>query len=408
MDGLWEFLQDHLARLNWAWALLAVPLAIGAYLWGARQRRRAMASLGRPDMIARLVATVSPGARVVQAVTATLALLGISIALMRPQHGGVAKVVPSRGLDIVVAVDYSKSMLVDDVYPSRSERLEAELAHFLEDARERGDRVGTVVFAGAARGLPVTSDTRLLTMYLDAADPRSENPGGTAIGKALRLATEFLIEARRDAGPLGSGAEGDTEGETSGSEADATTPPSEADQVIILMTDGEDNASQPLEAAKEAARLGIRVYTVGIGSKSGQPVLKFDRNGKPDGWVRDEAGKVVMTRLDEETLREIAKLTQGEYIHVDPESFGLDEVRSKLESLAVAEREDTVEIEREESFAFVVVPTLLLLSISIGIGDRRRADGGPRWRAASMHAGKEPAASRPTDSGSGSGKAGRA
>ena len=133
MDGLWEFLQDHLARLNWAWALLAVPLAIGAYLWGARQRRRAMASLGRPDMIARLVATVSPGARVVQAVTATLALLGISIALMRPQHGGVAKVVPSRGLDIVVAVDYSKSMLVDDVYPSRSERLEAELAHFLEE-----------------------------------------------------------------------------------------------------------------------------------------------------------------------------------------------------------------------------------------------------------------------------------
>src|SRR5690606_11767502 len=125
MDGLFEFFRDHLARLHWAWALLGLPLAIGAYVWGHKRRQRALASLGRPEMVARLIATVSPGARLVKAVTASLALLGISIALLRPQHGGVAKVVPSRGLDIVVAVDYSKSMLVDDVYPSRSERLEA-------------------------------------------------------------------------------------------------------------------------------------------------------------------------------------------------------------------------------------------------------------------------------------------
>ena len=126
MNELMDLLRAVFARLDWAWVLLAIPVAIGAYAYGRRRRREAMQSLGYAPLIVRLTDSVNPTARWVRAgfVVASLAL--VAFGLMRPQHGGVAKVIPTRGLDIVLAVDYSKSMLVDDVYPSRIERLEAE------------------------------------------------------------------------------------------------------------------------------------------------------------------------------------------------------------------------------------------------------------------------------------------
>jgi Ca-activated chloride channel family protein len=361
-----DLLRATFARLDWAWVLLAIPAAILAYFYARKKRSEAMNSLGYAPLIARLTESVNPTARWVRAGLVVAALSATAFGLMRPQHGGVAKVIPTRGLDIVIAVDYSKSMLVDDVYPSRIDRLEAELAHFLDDARARGDRVGVVVFAGAARGMPVTSDTRLLKMYLAHADPKTENPGGTAIGKALKMSLELLLEARRGGATIEAPP---TEGEDSAENPQALD---EADQVIILLTDGEDNASEPLAMAEEARKLGVRIFAVGIGSKSGQPVMRFDAEGKPDGWVKDDEGNVVMTRLDEETLKTLAKETKGDYIHVAADRFGLDEVREKMAGLAAAQREDEVQIEREESYPFVVLPAFLLLCLALAISDRRR------------------------------------
>lgn len=374
MNEVLDLLRASFARLDWAWVLASLPFAVGAYVYARRRRQHAMAALGHAPLIAKLTESVNPTARWVRAALAVLALGAVSFGLMRPQHGGVAKVIPTQGLDIVLAVDYSKSMLVDDVYPSRTQRLEAELAHFLDDARARGDRVGVVVFAGAARGMPVTSDTRLLNMYLSHADPRTENPGGTAVGKALRMSLDLLLEARRGGAALQQEAGGPEQSEAGQGEAGQGTGAvvaDEADQVIILLTDGEDNASNPMEVAAEAAKLGVRIFTVGIGSKSGQPVMKYDKAGNPDGWAKNEEGQVVMTRLDEETLKALAKETGGEYIHVKAESFGLDEVREKMAGLAAAQREDKVQIEREESFPFVIFPAFLLLCGALVISDRR-------------------------------------
>jgi Ca-activated chloride channel family protein len=353
-------------RIDWWWAALAVPVAIAASLWAVRQRRRARAALGRAALVERLLATVHHGNRIAQVVLVTLAMACMAIALMRPQYGGKANVVPASGLDIVLAVDYSKSMLAADVYPSRSERLEAELARFLDDAASRGDRIGVVVFAGAARGFPVTADIRLLKTYLQAADPRTEKPGGTAIGRALKLGLSFLIDARRgDADDVAALAEGKAV-------EDAAIPPAENDQAIVLLTDGEDTESRPAEVAKEAAKLGVRVYTVGIGSKSGEPVQKFDDEGNPDGYVTDEQGNYVMTRIDEPLLKELAESTGGAYVHVDPDHFGLDEVRGLLEGLSRSKREVSIEILRDEGFAFFVIPALVLLMIALALPERRR------------------------------------
>ena len=372
-----EEVQEHLlslvdevvlARADLLWLLVLVPLAAGAYIWAARQRRRALASLGNPTLVERLVASVNHGSRVAAAVLSVLSVLFLCAALTRLQYGGETKIVPASGLDIVLAVDYSKSMLARDVYPSRSERLSAELQRFLDEADRRGDRVGLVVFAGAARGLPVSRDARILKLYLDKADPRTENPGGTAIGKALKLALTFLIAARRAAaaGPEG----GPTKSTPTDKPEDI--PPSEADQVIILLTDGEDTVSRPLEVAQEAARLGVRIYTVAIGSKSGEPIQKFDAAGQPDGFVTDDKGNYLMTRVDEPTLQEIAKTTGGDYVLVEPDKFGLDRVAAWIRDLSKGQREDTVTAHREEGYSFLVAPALVLLAVSLLLPERKR------------------------------------
>lgn len=361
------FEEVVLAREDLLWWLApALPLVIGCYIWAARQRRRALARLGNPQLVERLVASVHHGNRVVAAVLSVVSVVLLCVALARLQYGGETKIVPASGLDIVLAVDFSKSMLARDVYPSRSERLTAELQRFLDEADRRGDRVGLVVFAGAARGLPVSRDARVLKLYLDKADPRTERPGGTAIGKALKLALTFLIDARRAA------AQGDEKPDPTKSEKLADIPPSEADQVVILLTDGEDTVSRPLEVADEAARLGVRVYTVGIGSKSGEPIQRFNDEGEPDGFVTDAEGNYVMTRVDEETLKQISRVTGGEYVLVEPDRFGLDQVGAWIRDLSKGQREDTVTAHREEGYAFLVAPALVLLSLSLALGERRR------------------------------------
>ena len=141
------------SRPSWALAYLVVGCMGLAYVWGARQRRKAVAALGHAPMIARLLASVDPTKRAIKITCSLAATMLVATGLLRLQYGGVARKVQSSGLDIVLAVDYSKSMLAEDVFPNRSERLEAELGRFLEDAAQRQDRVGIVVFAGAARGL---------------------------------------------------------------------------------------------------------------------------------------------------------------------------------------------------------------------------------------------------------------
>ena len=349
-----------LGRGDLLWLLVLVPLVAGAYVWASRQRRTAMTRLGNPTLVARLVGSVHRGTRLVVAVVTTLAALFLAGALLRPQYGGVTRIVPVGGLDVVLVVDYSKSMLAKDVYPSRSERLDAELQRFLDESERRGDQVGLVVFAGAARGLPVSRDASILKLYLDKADPRTENPGGTAIGKALKLALTYLVDARKANQAAVAERTGDGE------------PPPESDQVIILLTDGEDTSSRPTEMAAEAAKLGVRIYTVGIGSKSGEPIQKFNEKGEPDGYQTDDKGNYLMTRVDEETLKKLAEATGGQYVLVEPERFGLDAVSEWIRELTRGQRAGTVTLDREEGYPFLVGPALLLLALSLALGERRR------------------------------------
>lgn len=361
-----------LARPHYFVLVVVIPLAVGMYLWAAQQRRLAVERLGNPALLARLLATVDPGKRLVRSILAVVGLTAVIVAMMRPQYGGKTEVRPTRGLDIVLAVDYSKSMLAQDVYPSRSERLAAELTRFLDESGRRGDRVGVVIFAGEARGFPLTTDMRVLSLFLSHADPRYENPGGTAIGKALDKSLDLLVAVRRDDAEVRAGVRAVGLGDKLlAAEYDERLE--QADQLIILLTDGEDTVGRPLEIAKRAAQLGVRIYTVGIGSTSGEPVMQYDEHGEPVGYATDKDGKPQMTRLDSGTLEQLAKLTKGAYVHVGTEQFGLDEIRRHVEGLSAAQRESAIELHREEGFIFFLVPAIVLLALALALGDRRRA-----------------------------------
>jgi Ca-activated chloride channel family protein len=337
------------------WLLLSVPVAVLAYAFFFRTRRRLLGRLGQVEMIKRMTAGVSVPRKVLRAalVVATLALTAVSLA--RPQAGGRAKLTRQRGMDLVVALDFSKSMLAKDVYPSRLERAKRELERLMDHLA--GDRVGLVAFAGETLTYPPTTDYSAVKLFWRDLSPWDIPVGGTAIGRALHASTEILTRLRSK-------------------EGGSATPAADGNgrsQVILLLTDGEDTESEPLEAADDASKVGIKVFTVGIGSRSGELIPQFDEKGEVTGYVKDADGKYVTSRLGEETLMRIAQKTGGEYFHADARQFGVEQVEAALAGLKRSENEARLVKEYDEIYEIPLLPAFLLLVAEACMSDRRGA-----------------------------------
>lgn len=332
------------------WLLLAVPAACLWYALYFRNRRRHLARLGQMPMIARMTAGVSVRRKVLRAVfmVAVVALTALSLA--RPQAGGRAKLTRQRGMDLVVALDFSKSMLAKDVYPSRLERAKRELERLMDHLA--GDRVGLVAFAGETLTYPPTTDYAAVKLFWRDLSPWDMPVGGTALGRALHAGTDILTRLRSSANAAGG-------------------PPDNRSQVILLLTDGEDTESEPLEAAEDASKVGIKVFTVGIGSRSGELIPEFDEHGDVTGYVKDPDGKYVTSRLGEETLMRIAQKTGGEYFHADARQFGVERVEAALAGLKRTENEARVVKEYDEVYEVLLFPAFLLLVGEACMSDRR-------------------------------------
>ena len=286
-----------------------------------------------------------------------VAALGLmALALGRPQSAGKSRPAKQRGLDLVVALDFSRSMLATDVYPSRLERAKRELGELL--ATLGNDRVGVVAFAGETLSYPPTTDYAAVKLFWRDLDPWDMPVGGTAIGRAIRASLDQLVALRGKAGAGGS---------------DATRG-----QAILLLTDGEDTDSEPLEAADEASKLGVKIFTVGVGSRSGELIPEYDEQGKVTGYVKDPDGKYVTSRLGEETLVEIARRTGGEVFHADAKRFGVDEAAHALSALKRTENEAASFPQYDEVFRAAAVRDPARCSwprCVIGERRRRRAEG---------------------------------
>jgi Ca-activated chloride channel family protein len=332
----------------WLWWLLVVP-AVGALLaWAAFARKRALARFGDPVLVARLRDGAPTGWRAGRNAMLLVALALLAIASARPQHGSRTEVVSRRGIDVVVCLDVSKSMLARDVAPSRIERAKAELERLLQE--EPGDRVGVVIFAGDTMEYPLTTDHEAATRFFRDAHPWEFPVQGTSIGRALTAARDML---RRD--PLAA----------------------RRSRVILLITDGEDLDGDPVAAAREAASDGVQVYIDAIGSAAPEPIPAYSPDGRIVGYERDSRGEVKHTQFTpqmEQQLRAVAREGNGQYFRPRQGEVGIDAVRRQLARLRrseVAESQKTVY--EELTLPFLLPAFLLLVGASVLVPERVRS-----------------------------------
>lgn len=331
--------------------LILIPIVVAGmalvFAWSERRRQRSLKQLGNPALVRRLMGDTSPVGRWVQRALWLFAAVLILIALARPQWGEEVRVVERQGLQLVVALDVSTSMLAADVKPNRLERAKLEIGELMQELQ--GDEIALVLFSGSSFvQFPLTSDYATARTFLQGANPAAISRPGTNVGGALETALTAFDES------------------------------SESQRVVVLITDGEAHDSRALDAARKLADKGVILYTVGFGSPDGATVPEFDFAGNMIGAKVDENGVPVISRLDEATLQEIARIGSGQYYHAasgTPVVPAIIEELAGLQRGAIGERSDVRRIERYQIFlalALVALVVSMLIPERFGV---RRARG---------------------------------
>ena len=294
----------HFAEPRWLWLAAVAPVVL-AWLHGraARERTGQLARMASPHFVASLTAAHSPVRRRLKEMLLLLALVFAGLALARPQWGSVETNHAWLGEDVVFAVDGSLSMTTTDVSPSRLQRAKFSVLDFVR--RQSHGRVGLVAFAGSAFiQCPLTFDTDAFAEALMALDEKTMPIPGTDIGRALNEAYHAMDKNSRH-------------------------------KLVVLVTDGEDLEKSGVAAARQLATNGVVVFTIGVGTPAGREIQTINAAGQPE-LLRDAKGEIVRSRLDEDTLREIAQATGGSYYPLGPLGDGLMKVRSAIHTLDTA------------------------------------------------------------------------
>ncbi len=330
---MFRFANPHLL-----WLLWAVPVMIILYLWAAHVRRRRLERFGSPATLEALMPDFSSGRIALKFILFTAAVALLVLAAARPQFGSKLREEKAEGIEMMLVVDVSNSMLAEDFAPNRLERTKYAINKLFEGMRQ--DRVGLVVFAGEPKvQLPITSDYRMAKAFARRIDPSLVAVQGTAVGKALEQALLSFSGEQAEAGA--------------------------ASRVIVLITDGENHEDDAVEVAKRAAELGVRIYTIGIGTPEGAPI----RIG--GDFIRDERGEMVVSKLNEEMLTEIANLTDGLYVRSTLQSIGLEEIVQEIEAMEKQELSTLRFEEFDEQYRLPLAIALVLLLIELLLLDRR-------------------------------------
>ena len=314
--------------------LLLIPFFfIGLAVWmGARRRR--LRKFGDEALVNDLMPSWSRSKRWVRAIIYSLAFTFLVIGLSRPQIGAKLKEYKAKGAEIMIALDVSNSMLAQDYSPNRLERAKLAISRITD--KLQGDRIGLIIFAGSSFvQLPITSDYVSAKMFLSNISTSSVPIQGTAIGDAINTAVRSF------------------------------SAQSEQSRAIIVITDGENHEDDAVAAAAQAAEVGVKVYTIGVGSQEGQPIPM------DGGLLKDKEGNIVVTRLDEETLKQIAQAGGGAYVHAGNDEFGLTPIISEIQKMQDEEFNSVMFEEYDEQFMYFLGVALALLVLEMLIGERR-------------------------------------
>ena len=314
--------------------LLLVPLMPLLYALVRWLRKNRLSRVGDPALVKQLMPSWSGAKGWVRLVLFDLAFLFFVIGIARPQIGAKLQERETRGAEIMICLDVSNSMLAKDYSPNRLERAKLAISRITDKLQD--DRIGLIIFAGTSFvQLPITNDYVSAKMFLSSITTESVPVQGTAIGDAIMTAARSF------------------------------SAQSEKSRAIIIITDGENHEDDPVEAAKQAAELGIKVYTIGVGSLRGEPIpLDGD-------LMKDKDGNIVVTRLDEGTLQKIAEVGNGAYVHAGNEEFGLNPIINDINKLEEETFNSMVFEEYDEQYMYFFAVALVLLVLEMLIGERR-------------------------------------
>lgn len=314
--------------------LLLVPLIPVAYAVLRRLRTRRIRRFGDETLVRQLMPSWSGAKGWVRTVLFSLAFFFFVIGLARPQIGAKLSERKTRGAEVMIVLDVSNSMLAEDYSPNRLERAKLAIGRIVDKLQQ--DRIGLIVFAGTSFvQLPITTDYVSAKMFMNNISTESVPVQGTAIGEAILTAVRgFSAE-------------------------------SEKSRAVIVITDGENHEDDPVEAARTAASMGIKVYAIGVGSAEGQPIPV---NGE---LLRDRNGEIVVTRLDEQTLQEVARAGNGAYVHAGNEEFGLNPILDDIRRMEAEEFNSIVFEEYDEQYMYFFSIALVLFIVEMLVGSRR-------------------------------------
>lgn len=325
-----------------------LPLLLGVIWAGRRIRKKRQFKFVSEAVFYKLTPTLSLTRRFWKKGLVLLALCFLMFSLLRPQYGVTFEATERKGINIFIAIDASSSMRAQDVKPSRIEHAKREVLGLMENLR--GDRVGLIAFAGDAFiQCPLTLDYSAATLFLNDIDTGIISTPGTDIATAIKMARTTFKKQK-----------------------------TKATDVLVVLSDGESFENDPIESARVAAEQGLVIYTVGIGTPTGEPIPDYDALGKPNGFKKDKSGQVVVSRLNEAMLRQIAEVTKGKYFFSSNLKFVMDDIYkevSRLEKNAMEEQLKRSFIDRYRWFLF---PAFLILLIEFLISERRRAM--PEWK----------------------------
>ena len=340
----------YLAQPLYLLLILLIPLMYIAYWLMRRWRKRRIARFGDPDLVSSLAPLVPRRKGWLKLTLISLALLFFAIGMARPQLGAILKEKQVKGAEIMVVLDVSNSMLAEDYSPNRLERAKLAISKLVDELQ--GDRIGLIIFAGESFvQLPVTSDYVSAKIFLSSITTESVPVQGTAMGEAIRTAIRSF------------------------------TSESENSRAIILITDGENHEDDPVAAAKDAVDMGARVFCIGVGSPEGKPI-------PVDGeLLKDKDGNIVVTRLDEATLKEVASAGKGLYVRAGNTEFGLNPVIDEIRSLDEKDFQSVVFEEYDEQYMYFFAIALIFMLIEFMISDtrnRRSLFGGGKGMVAAL------------------------
>ena len=319
---------------EYLYLLLLLPLMVVLFVYAVKARHRALERFADRALLPKLMPEASPARLKLRFVLLTLAILFMILALARPQFGSKLREEKRQGIEIMFAVDVSNSMLAEDFEPSRLERTKYAIDRLTEKLNE--DRIGLIVFAGDAYvQLPITSDYVTARNFAQQISPDMVSRQGTALGAAIDLA------------------------------ASSFSAGSEGSRVIILISDGENHEDDAVAAAQMAAERGIKIYTIGIGTPEGAPI----RIG--GDFIKDADGKMVVSKLDESTLEQIAMATGGGYIRASNRSLGLDEIIKQIKEVERKDLTESIFEDFSEQYHYPLAIALALLLVELLIPNRR-------------------------------------